>query len=278
MGEPAVDTAFGEFLDSTVGNVPMTGGGAELSGHEPTMDPSAPTRTALVTGAASGIGAAVAARFIDEGWDVLGWDVRPGDDAAITWTSVDISDWDAVAHAARDLPPVHAAVHCAAIARLTPIMEMSRDDWDRTLAVNLNGSFYVARHLFPALDRANGVLALLSSVNSRNTTRFRAPYNASKAGVVSLTQALAVEWALAGSKVRVFAVSPGITRTQQAMMRVEAGAIDEATLLGRTPTGRWIEPEELAGAIVRLVGPEFSTLHGGNVFLDVGYDAWGGHF
>ena len=95
---------------------------------------------------------------------------------------------------------------------------------------------------------------------------------------MSLTQALAVEWALAGSKVRVFAVSPGITRTQQAIMRVEAGAIDEETLLGRTPTHRWIEPDELAAAIVRLVGPDFSALHGGNVFLDVGYDAWGGHF
>ena len=67
----------------------------------------------------------------------------------------------------------------------------------------------------------------VASVNSRNTTRFRAPYNASKAGIVALTQALAVEWALAGSKVRVFAVSPGITRTQQATMRIEAGAIDE---------------------------------------------------
>ena len=197
-----------------------------------------------MTGASSGIGAAVARRFVDDGWTVIGWDLRPGDDADIAWTAVDISDWDAVADAARDLPPLHAAVHCAAIARLTPIMEMSREDWDQTLAINLNGSFYVARHLFHALDQAGGALALLSSVNSKNTTRFRAPYNASKAGVVSLTQALAVEWALAGSKVRVFAVSPGLTRTQQAVMRIESGAIDEETLLGRTPTHRWIEPAE----------------------------------
>lgn len=244
-----------------------------------TDDPVAgPVRTALVTGASSGIGAAVAARFLSEGWDVLGWDLHPGDEPRVAWTSIDVADWDAVASAAAAAPPLHAVVHCAAIARLTPIMEMSRDDWDQTLQVNLNGSFYVARHLFGSLDQAGGVLVLLSSVNSKNTTRFRAPYNASKAGVVSLTQALAVEWALAGSKVRVFAVSPGITRTQQAMMRVEAGAISEEALLGRTPMHRWIEPEELAAAIVRLVGPEFSALHGGNVFLDVGYDAWGGHF
>jgi NAD(P)-dependent dehydrogenase (short-subunit alcohol dehydrogenase family) len=235
-------------------------------------------RRALVTGAASGIGQAVANRFLDEGWEVLGWDARPGDDPRISWTPVDVSDWDAVAAAAAPITKLHAAVHMAAIARLTPIMEMSREDWDRTLAINLNGSFYVARHLFPALDRADGVLVMTSSVNSKNTTRFRGPYNASKAGVVALTRSLAVEWALSGSKVRVLAVSPGLTRTQQAIMRIEAGAIDEETLIGRTPTHRWIEPTEIAAAIVRLVGPEFSALHGGDVFLDAGYDAWGGHF
>jgi len=242
------------------------------------MSDDTPTRTVLSTGAASGIGAACAARFLAEGWQVLGWDARPGDDPRITWTALDVSDWDAVELAASAIPTLDAVVHCAAIARLTPIMEMSREDWDRTLQINLNGSFYVARHVFSPLDRAAGVMVLVSSVNSKNTTRFRGPYNASKAGVVALTRSLAVEWALAGSKVRVFAVSPGITRTQQAMMRVEAGAIDEETLIGRTPTHRWIEPAELAAAIVRLVGPEFSALHGGDVFLDAGYDAWGGHF
>lgn len=241
-------------------------------------EPFERTPTALVTGAASGIGAAVAARFQSQGWRVLGWDLSAGEPSEIAWTNVDVSDWDAVEAAAADLPPLDAAVHCAAIARLTPIMEMSREDWDQTIAINLNGSFYVARHLFRALDAADGVLALLSSVNSKNTTRSRAPYNASKAGVASLTQALAVEWALAGSAVRVFAVSPGITRTQQAMMRVDTGAISEEALLARTPTNRWIEPDELAASIVNLVGPDFSALHGGNVFLDVGYDAWGGHF
>lgn len=235
-------------------------------------------RTALVTGAASGIGAACCERFLSDGWEVVGWDSRPGDDARIAWREVDVSDWDDVAAAAGGVPPLHAVINCAAIARLTPILEMSRDDWDRTLAVNLNGAFYVSRWLYPALEAAKGVLVQVASVNAKNTTRFRGPYNASKAGVVALTQALAVEWALAGSGVRVFCVSPGITRTQQAWMRVEAGAISEEELLGRVPTRRWIEPSEVAAAIVALIGEDFSAVHGANMFVDAGYDAWGGHF
>jgi NAD(P)-dependent dehydrogenase (short-subunit alcohol dehydrogenase family) len=234
--------------------------------------------TALVTGAASGIGAACANRFLEQGWKVVGWDLAPGRDERVEWVEVDVSDWDRVAEAAATIPRLEAVVNCAAIARLTPINEMSRDDWDRTISVNLNGSYYVARWLYPALKAARGVLVQVASVNSKNTTRFRSPYNASKAGVVSLTQALAVEWALEGSGVRVFCISPGITRTPQAEMRVEAGLTTEEEFLGRVPTGRWIEPEEIASAVVALVGSDFSALHGGNVFLDGGYDAWGGHF
>jgi NAD(P)-dependent dehydrogenase (short-subunit alcohol dehydrogenase family) len=235
-------------------------------------------RTALITGAASGIGAACCQRFLSEGWFVLGWDMAPGNESRIEWTKVDVSDWDAVARAAESVSSLDVAVNCAAIARLGATLEMSRDDWDRTLAVNLNGAFYVARWLYPALAQAGGTLVQVASVNSKNTTRFRAPYNASKAGVVALTQALAVEWGLASSGVRVFCVSPGITRTQQALMRVEAGAISEEALLGRVPTRRWIEPEEIAAAIFALVGEDFSAVHGANVFVDAGYDAWGGHF
>jgi NAD(P)-dependent dehydrogenase (short-subunit alcohol dehydrogenase family) len=234
--------------------------------------------TALVTGAGLGIGAAIAARFVADGWRVIGWDVQPGADERIEWRTVDVSDWDAVAEAAAAAPPLAAVVNCAAIARLTPINEMSREDWDRTLAVNLNGAFYVSRWLYPQLAEARGVLVHIASVNSKNTTRFRSPYNASKAGLVALTQALAVEWGLAGSGIRVFAVSPGLTRTQQALMRIETGAISEDELLGRVPTHRWIEPDEVASAVVALVGGEFSALHGANVMIDAGYDAWGGHF
>jgi NAD(P)-dependent dehydrogenase (short-subunit alcohol dehydrogenase family) len=230
----------------------------------------------LVTGAASGIGRACCDRFLAEGYAVHGWDVTDGADERIGWTSLDVSDWDAVEAAAKAYDELDAVVHCAAIARVTPVLEMSREDWDRTIAVNLNGSYYVARHLHRPLAARAGVLVLVASVNARNTTQFRAPYNASKAAVVSLTQALAVEWALAGSPVRVLAVSPGLTRTPQPMEKIRTGRVSEAELLARVPAHRWIEPEEIAAAVFRFTGPDFSALHGENVFLDAGFNAWGG--
>jgi len=231
-----------------------------------------------VTGAASGIGAAVATCFLEQGWLVEGWDVKSGEDHRVRWSSVDVSDGDAVAAAAASVDEVDAAVNCAAIATLDAILDIDPADWNRTLAINLTGSFNVARALYPALCRARGVLLLVGSVNAKNTTTRRGAYSASKAAVVSLTQTIAVEWALADSGVRVLCVSPGLTRTAQATMRIESGAIDEAKLLGRVPLNRWITPDEIAAAIVSLTGPEFSALHGSNVIIDAGYDAWGGHF
>jgi NAD(P)-dependent dehydrogenase (short-subunit alcohol dehydrogenase family) len=231
-----------------------------------------------VTGAASGIGAAVATCFLEQGWLVEGWDVKSGEDHGVRWSSVDVSDGDAVAAAAASVDEVDAAVNCAAIATLDAILDIDPADWNRTLAINLTGSFNVARALYPALSRARGVLLLVGSVNATNTTTRRGAYSASKAAVVSLTQTIAVEWALADSGVRVLCVSPGLTRTAQATMRIESGAIDEAKLLGRVPLNRWITPDEIAAAIVSLTGPEFSALHGSNVIIDAGYDAWGGHF
>ena len=131
-------------------------------------------RTALVTGAGSGIGAACAARFLADGWSVIGWDVRRGEEARVAWAEVDVSDWDAVEAAAASVPPLAAVVNCAGIALMTPTLSMRREDWDRTIAINLNGAYYVSRHLYEPLRRAGGVLVQVASVNAKNTTRFRA--------------------------------------------------------------------------------------------------------
>ena len=193
-------------------------------------------------------------RFLEQGWDVDGWDLRP---ATKRGSAGRRSTWP-ISTAS---PPPHpcstaldAVVNCAAIATLGTILDIDPDDWSRTLAINLGGSFNVARALYPALRTAGGVLILVGSVNARNTTTRRGAYSASKAAVVSLTQTIAVEWALADSGIRVLCVSPGLTRTAQATMRIESGAIDEKKLLGRVPLNRWITPDEIAAAIVSLTG------------------------
>ncbi len=245
---------------------------------EPSNKVEPSNKTVLVTGAGRGIGKACTERFLAEGWRVLGWDLVPGDDARVSWARVDISDWDAVESAARQVDRLDAAVNCAAIAGLTPTLEMSQQDWDRTIAVNLSGAYYVSRHLYPALKAASGVLVHFASVSGKNITTNRAPYACAKAGIEALTKALAVEWALAGSGVRVLAVAPGLTLTEQPLERIKSGAIAEETLLGRVPTHRWIQPDEIAAAVFRLVGDDFTAVHGATVYLDAGYDAWGGHF
>jgi NAD(P)-dependent dehydrogenase (short-subunit alcohol dehydrogenase family) len=235
-------------------------------------------RRAVVTGAANGIGAAIAARFLDDGWHVEAWDLSPANDARLNWSTVDVADPASVNSAASVLESVDAVINCAAIATLDTILDIDSVDWNRTLAINLTGSFNVARALYSALRAASGTLILFGSVNARNTTTRRGAYSASKAAVVSLTQTIAVEWALADSGIRVLCVSPGLTKTAQATMRIESGAIEESKLLGRVPTNRWITPEEIADAVVSLTGTDFSAMHGANVVIDAGYDAWGGHF
>lgn len=231
-------------------------------------------RTVLITGASNGIGAACAERFLIEDWDVIGWDKQPGEDTRVAWHPLDVSDWDAVNKASETLPPLAAVINCAGIGSRKPVLDTKREDWDHTIAVNLNGVFYVSRWTFDALRAARGVLVNIASITATSSFRNRSAYCASKAAVLSLTQCLAVEWAEEG--IRVLAVSPGFTRTPLLLEGIRGGKTSEEDILRRTPLRRLIEPSEIANTIFRLVGDDFRALTGSNVFIDGGWDAYGG--
>jgi NAD(P)-dependent dehydrogenase (short-subunit alcohol dehydrogenase family) len=231
--------------------------------------------TVLVTGAAGGIGGAVAERFLGECWRVLGWDRQAGSDHRIEWTAVDVRDWDAVAAAGADLPDLAGVVTCAGVGTRDSALETTRDDWHRTIDINLSGTFHTARSTHAALARGNGALITIASVAGTTVFRNRAPYCASKAAVLMLTRCLQVEWAADG--VRCVAVSPGFTRTPHVQRGIDEGKTNLEHVLAHTPQGRLVETGEIAAVIWRLVAdPEFSAVAGSNVLVDAGFDAQSG--
>lgn len=230
-------------------------------------------QTVLVTGAASGIGAASAARFRAEGWRVIGWDIE--EPAGVDeWTRVDVTDWDGLHAAAGSLPPLGCVVHCAGIAIRADAVDHAREDWDRVVSVNLNGSFYVAHAVHTALVRGGGLLVLLASVAGAVGLRHRAAYGSTKAAVRQLARTLAAEWAADG--VRVVAVSPTFVRTPLVQAGIDAGRIDVAAIEALTPQARLLEPEEVASVIFRLAEPDFGAVTGAEIFVDGGFNAYGG--
>src|SRR5579875_448980 len=232
-------------------------------------------QTVLVTGAAGGIGGAIAGRFLDEGWRVIGWDRRPGDDDRLDWAQVDVGDWGSVARVAARLPDLGGVVTCAGIGLRDSAIETSAQDWAETIRVNLSGTFYTARAAFPSLARAGGTLVTIASVAGTTVFRNRAPYCASKAGVLMLTRCLAVEWASAG--IRCVALSPGFTRTPHVQRGVDEGKTDLGQVIAHTPQSRLVEPVELAAVTWRLVADrEFAAVTGSNVLVDAGFDALSG--
>jgi 3-oxoacyl-[acyl-carrier protein] reductase len=227
--------------------------------------------TALITGAGSGIGAACARRFLAEGWRVIGLDLATRPDAKIEWIEADVTDWDSVGRLAKGLPHLGAVVHCAGIGLREPAVETSREEWDRIVAVNLSGAFYIARWTFPRLRDGHGVLVNIGSVNGTAGFRNRAAYGATKAAIISLSKSLAIEWAEYG--IRVLTVSPGFTRTSLVEQGLREGKTTIEDILRHTPQRRLLEPQEVASTVFRLVGSDFGALTGANILVDGGFDS-----
>jgi NAD(P)-dependent dehydrogenase (short-subunit alcohol dehydrogenase family) len=231
-------------------------------------------RVALVTGAASGIGRATAARLRDEGARVAGLDVAPVDLDGVHGIRCDLRDEDqvdaAVAEAAEWGGRIDLLANVAGVASSAHTTDVTLAEWDRMLAVNLTGTFLACRAARPHLIAAGGAIVNVASLAGVRGWRYSAAYSAAKGGVVALTRALAVEYAPDG--VRVACVCPGSVDTPLKRDLVPAPDQDprlagHARALLDPPVA---DPAEVAAAIAYLGSAEARFATGAVLRLDGG--------
>jgi NAD(P)-dependent dehydrogenase (short-subunit alcohol dehydrogenase family) len=215
----------------------------------------------LVTGGASGIGAATVHAFAEQGYEAVAADLSGGD------VQLDVRDEAQVAAAMRD---IDVLVNAAGIGSTTNAPDTPLEVWEDVFAVNARGTFLCCKHAIPGMvARGGGSIVNVSSVAALVGLRNRAAYSASKGAVVALTRALAVDHVRDG--IRVNAVCPGTVDSPWVRRLVEESGESLDALRARQPLGRLGTPEEIAEAIVYLAGAEFVT--GSVLVIDGGLTA-----
>jgi NAD(P)-dependent dehydrogenase (short-subunit alcohol dehydrogenase family) len=245
-------------------------------------------RIAFITGAASGIGAASALRFAQEGASLAGFDLKESfeDDwaaavkaaPAACFTTGDVRDHqaltDAVAAVKERFGRIDVLLNSAGVAGGGPVHLISLEDWDRVVDINLRGTFLASRCVLPLmLEQQSGSIVNLASVEGIEGFEGGSAYNASKGAVMLLTRNMAMDYARKG--IRVNAICPGFIETPLFQdvfgspgLEGPREAIRDASQLGRF--GR---PEEIANAALFLASEEASYVTGHALVVDGGYTA-----
>jgi len=245
-----------------------------------------PTKVALITGAARGIGLATAKRFLADGWAVALLDIEEAqlreaaaalaDPVNVLALPCDISDSaavkEAIARAGERFGRLDALVNNAGIAVFKPILETSDAEWERVLAVNLGGPFFAIKAAAPLMrEHGGGAIVNITSISAVRASTLRVAYGTSKAALAHLTKQAAVELASLG--IRVNAVAPGPVDTAMAKA-VHTPAI-RADYHDAIPLNRYGLEEELAEAIFFLCSERASYITGQILAVDGGFDAAG---
>lgn len=240
-------------------------------------------RVAVVTGAAAGIGRSIAERLARDGFKVAILDVVEGaaEEAAeqigggtVAGYRADVSDRaqvDAALKAARsDLGPLSVVVANAAVAIQQPFLEMTLDQWNSTLAINLTGTFNTVQSALPDLVAAGwGRVVLISSSSAQRGAPNMAHYAASKGGQLALTKALAMEFGRTG--VTVNTVAPSSIDTPSVQKKRDAGQMPSAEQMAKfIPVGRIGTGDDIAAAVSYLVSDEASYVTGQTVSVNGG--------
>jgi NAD(P)-dependent dehydrogenase (short-subunit alcohol dehydrogenase family) len=236
---------------------------------------------AVVTGAASGIGKAIATAFIEAGASVLLCDLNAeklnaagselGSRASLRVTDVaDETQVDSALRTARNtFGSLDIVVNCAGFGAIAPLTELSADKWKSVLAVTLNGVFYGVKHgARQMLDQGHpGVIINISSVNGRQAGEGQVAYCAAKAGVDQITRCGALE--LGGRGIRVVGIAPGLVETPLTRKEMENPAMREL-FMSVIPMKRAVEAEEIAAAAVFLASDNARSINGDTIVIDGG--------
>jgi NAD(P)-dependent dehydrogenase (short-subunit alcohol dehydrogenase family) len=224
-------------------------------------------RVAVVTGAARGIGRSITETLAGNGARVAALDLVAPDHPGILGVACDVSDEaavDAAMGAVEDaLGTISVLVLNAGIFPIVPFEEMTRELWDRTLAINLTGGFLCARRVLPGMreQRYGRIVAIGSSAGKAGGTRSVAAYAASKAGLMTMAKSIANEYA-----------SFGITSNALAPTLIDTDMIaEQRDLVSRIPVGRFGKPEEVAALVAFLASEHAGYITGEVTDINGGY-------
>ncbi len=222
------------------------------------------SRVALITGAAHGIGQAIARRLAGDGWRVVGADRDPAPATpGVRMVQADVADERQVADLVASVRTVEGRldglVSNAGIMVRTPLKQLTLQDWSRVLATNLTAAFLLAREAENLLRAAKGSIVTIASTRARMSEPNTESYSAAKGGLVALTHALAVSLA---PEVRVNCISPGWIDVKGEALRPEDHA--------QHPAGRVGQPDDIASMAAFLLGPESGFITGAEFVVDGG--------
>lgn len=233
-------------------------------------------KRAIVTGAAAGIGAAVATRFAEEGASVALADIDidgaeeraeslDGETLAVETDVSDSSAVDALIDEVVDaFGGLDVMVNNAGVGMFGHVPDLSDEDWDTAIGVDLNSVFYGSRAAMPHLEESGGCIINTASISGSGGDHGLEAYNAVKGGVKNLTKALAINH---GPEVRVNSVSPGLVLTDATQDFQDNEAIME-DYGERVPLERGAEPEEIADGMVFLASDDASYVSGHDLIID----------
>ena len=241
-------------------------------------------KTAVITGAAQGLGRVTARAFAEAGFRVVLTDLQPLDAAQAEFAAAghqtlalsgDVSSEDftsgLAATVADQCGGADVLVNNAGISMIVPAEETSLAQWQRMMAINLDGPFLLCRDLGKQmLAKGHGAIVNVASVAGLGGVIHRSAYNTSKHGLIGLTRTLAAEWG--GRGVRVNAVCPGWIKTEMDERDLGSGAYTDDDIVDRVPMARFAKPEDVAAAILFLAR-DGGFVNGVALPVDGGWDA-----